>query len=85
MLLALFELIRRVFEFLIAGGGPCGTAPEQAALLHDVWAAEGAEAALLPPRLLGGGGGGDQPGPGGQLADATGQLGGAVHTRTCSD
>jgi len=61
---------------VVAGGGPSRAAPEQTALLHDVRAPQGAAAALLQPGLLGGGGGGagDQPGAGGQLADAAGRL-----------
>ena len=78
-----FELIRPRLR-LVTGAGPSGAAPEQTALLHVVRAAQGAAAALLPPGLLGGGGGGDQPGHGGQLADAARQLGGKTNTdRQC--
>lgn len=68
----------------MAGGGPSGAAPEQAPLLHDFRAAQGASAGLLPPGLVGGGG--DRPGPGGQLAEAAGQPRGTAHTgRVCVD
>lgn len=80
----MFKLIRCLGVFfclnLISGVGPSGAAPEQTTLLHVVQYAQSAAAALLPPGLLGGGGGGDQPGHGGQLADAAGQLRGTTNT-----